>query len=84
MSQNDLGNTDVPKTNAEVPEPKGPDRNWKVWYWDVQDKQHTMYFKAPDERTAVDWCNGKFPGLNWTLFNDRGKNCNNNGVSVKL
>ena len=84
MSQDELGNVDVPKPNAEVPPTKGPDRTWKIWYWDENDKQHILYIKAPDERDAVNWCKEKFPGWNWTIFNDKGRNVNNNGVSVKI
>lgn len=59
-----------------------PMRNWRIWIWDENDKRHTQYVKYPEESDVVSYCRDK-GFTKYSIFNDKLKNINNDGESVK-
>ena len=53
-------------------------RVWKIWYWDENDKKHTLYIKQKELDDVVKFC--RLKGITkYSIFDDKFKNRCNDG-----
>ncbi|RPI86147.1 MAG: hypothetical protein EHM34_00185 [Nitrosopumilales archaeon] len=84
MSQDELNTDDTyKKVEPTTPPVDQPLRMWKIWWWDAEDKRHILYTKQVDEQAVIEFCKSK--GItHYSVFNDKFKNCMNDGQRVAM
>ena len=57
--------------------------NWKLWWWNGDDKKHIEFIKQPDLDSVIAFCNMR--GIKkYSVFDSKFKNICNDGIRTLL